>query len=267
MHSVRAQELSPGLWWWETKQPGLDGRGRRRRPRLGAGGLLVRARGLDRADLPLARAERTSDRRESRRHGVRAAAAGPPRRRFRRADVRGRATRFPSASRSSRAPSRSTWCSGSPPVMRSAPEHADRPRPRARVARGLRRAATATRRAARGRCVPCSTCPSSTCCPRTAGPRTRLRSSAHSLRFCSMTVRSGGEVAVFVTRRNRSEVLVVHRSPTQGSYWHVVAGGIEPGESASEAAERELRRRPVWSPRSWRGQGHRVRLPADRGAR
>jgi 8-oxo-dGTP pyrophosphatase MutT (NUDIX family) len=54
-------------------------------------------------------------------------------------------------------------------------------------------------------------------------------------------VRSGAEVAVFVTRRNGSEVLVVHRSPIQGSYWHVVAGGVEPGETAREAAERELR--------------------------
>ena len=54
------------------------------------------------------------------------------------------------------------------------------------------------------------------------------------------TVRSGAEVAVFVTRRNGSEVLLVHRSPRQGSYWHVVAGGVEPGETAPEAAEREL---------------------------
>ena len=53
-------------------------------------------------------------------------------------------------------------------------------------------------------------------------------------------VRSGVEVAVFVTRRNGSEVLLVHRSPRQGSYWHVVAGGVEPGETAPEAAEREL---------------------------
>jgi 8-oxo-dGTP pyrophosphatase MutT (NUDIX family) len=49
------------------------------------------------------------------------------------------------------------------------------------------------------------------------------------------------EVAVFVTRKHGSEVLVVHRSPEQGAYWHVVAGGVEPGESATEAAERELR--------------------------
>jgi 8-oxo-dGTP pyrophosphatase MutT (NUDIX family) len=53
-------------------------------------------------------------------------------------------------------------------------------------------------------------------------------------------VRSGNEVAVFVTRRNRSEVLVVHRSPPQGAYWHTIAGGVEPGETPAEAARREL---------------------------
>jgi 8-oxo-dGTP pyrophosphatase MutT (NUDIX family) len=54
-------------------------------------------------------------------------------------------------------------------------------------------------------------------------------------------VRTGAEVAVFVTRRGGRDVLLVHRSPEQGGYWHVVAGGIEPGETAVEAAERELR--------------------------
>lgn len=48
------------------------------------------------------------------------------------------------------------------------------------------------------------------------------------------------EVAVFVTRKRGSEVLVLHRSPEQGGYWHVVAGGVEPGETPSKAAEREL---------------------------
>jgi 8-oxo-dGTP pyrophosphatase MutT (NUDIX family) len=57
----------------------------------------------------------------------------------------------------------------------------------------------------------------------------------------SLTVRTGIEVAVFVTRKHGSEVLIVHRSPAQGAYWHVVSGGVEPGETASEAAERELR--------------------------
>ena len=54
-------------------------------------------------------------------------------------------------------------------------------------------------------------------------------------------VRTGAEVAVFVTRKNASEVLIVHRSPEQGGYWHVVAGGVEAEESAPEAAARELR--------------------------
>ena len=54
-------------------------------------------------------------------------------------------------------------------------------------------------------------------------------------------MRTGDEVAIFVTRRRRTEVLIVHRSPVQGSYWHVVAGGVESGETAEEAARRELR--------------------------
>src|SRR6476660_9051826 len=55
------------------------------------------------------------------------------------------------------------------------------------------------------------------------------------------TVRTGVEVAIFVTRRSGSEVLILHRSPRQGGYWHVVAGGVEAGETAIEAADRELR--------------------------
>ncbi len=45
---------------------------------------------------------------------------------------------------------------------------------------------------------------------------------------------------MFVTRRGGTEILLLHRSPRQGSYWHVVAGGVEPAESPSEAARREL---------------------------
>lgn len=48
------------------------------------------------------------------------------------------------------------------------------------------------------------------------------------------------EVAIFVTRKGGSDVLIVHRSPKQGGYWHVVAGGVEPGEAVRAAAEREL---------------------------
>jgi 8-oxo-dGTP pyrophosphatase MutT (NUDIX family) len=47
-------------------------------------------------------------------------------------------------------------------------------------------------------------------------------------------------VVIFVARRGRSEVLVVHRSPELGAYWHTVAGGIEEGEEPAEAARREL---------------------------
>jgi 8-oxo-dGTP pyrophosphatase MutT (NUDIX family) len=53
-------------------------------------------------------------------------------------------------------------------------------------------------------------------------------------------MRTGAEVAVFVARKGDTEVLILHRSPEQGGYWHVVAGGVEPGETAVEAAEREL---------------------------
>ena len=53
-------------------------------------------------------------------------------------------------------------------------------------------------------------------------------------------MRTGAEVAVFVTRTRGSEVLVLHRSPQQGGYWHVVAGGVERGETAAAAAAREL---------------------------
>jgi dATP pyrophosphohydrolase len=53
-------------------------------------------------------------------------------------------------------------------------------------------------------------------------------------------MRSGNEVAIFVARRERTEILVVHRSPPQGAYWHTIAGGVEAGERPDEAARREL---------------------------
>jgi 8-oxo-dGTP diphosphatase len=46
------------------------------------------------------------------------------------------------------------------------------------------------------------------------------------------------EVIVAVRRRN--EILVVHRSPTNGGFWHLIAGGVEAGETDEEAAVREL---------------------------
>jgi len=54
-------------------------------------------------------------------------------------------------------------------------------------------------------------------------------------------MRTGQEIAVFVTRKSGTEVLILHRSAVHGGYWHVVAGGVEPGETAAAAAERELR--------------------------
>jgi 8-oxo-dGTP pyrophosphatase MutT (NUDIX family) len=48
------------------------------------------------------------------------------------------------------------------------------------------------------------------------------------------------EVAIFIARRHRSEVLAVQRCAELGGYWHTIAGGIEPGESPEEAARREL---------------------------
>ena len=46
------------------------------------------------------------------------------------------------------------------------------------------------------------------------------------------------EVAIFVRRGD--EFLVLHRSPENDAYWHVVAGGVEDGESFAAAAVREL---------------------------
>lgn len=53
-------------------------------------------------------------------------------------------------------------------------------------------------------------------------------------------MRTDEEVAIFVTRHGRREVLVAHRAPELGAYWHTIAGGIESGESPTAAARREL---------------------------
>lgn len=45
---------------------------------------------------------------------------------------------------------------------------------------------------------------------------------------------------VLVVLRRGAEVLVPHRSPAQGGYWHQIAGGVEPGETEAAAAAREL---------------------------
>src|SRR5690349_11417300 len=52
-------------------------------------------------------------------------------------------------------------------------------------------------------------------------------------------MRGGEEVAIFVLRRGRSEVLACRRAAPLDGYWHTVAGGVEPGESAEDAARRE----------------------------
>jgi 8-oxo-dGTP pyrophosphatase MutT (NUDIX family) len=46
------------------------------------------------------------------------------------------------------------------------------------------------------------------------------------------------EVVVAVRRGN--EILLVHRSPSNGGFWHLVSGGVEEGEADDEAAVREL---------------------------
>jgi dATP pyrophosphohydrolase len=46
---------------------------------------------------------------------------------------------------------------------------------------------------------------------------------------------------VMVVVRRGSEFLVLHRAPQFQAYWHLVAGGVEEGESPRDAAARELR--------------------------
>ena len=45
---------------------------------------------------------------------------------------------------------------------------------------------------------------------------------------------------VLVVVRRGGEFLVLERSPVRGGYWNLVAGGVETGETAAEAAAREL---------------------------
>lgn len=45
---------------------------------------------------------------------------------------------------------------------------------------------------------------------------------------------------VMVVVRRGGEFLVLHRSPQLEAYWHLVAGGVEEGESPRRAAIREL---------------------------
>jgi 8-oxo-dGTP pyrophosphatase MutT (NUDIX family) len=52
-------------------------------------------------------------------------------------------------------------------------------------------------------------------------------------------VRQPHEAIVAVLRGR--EVLLMHRSPRSGGYWHLVSGGLEGDETAEAAAQRELR--------------------------
>lgn len=45
---------------------------------------------------------------------------------------------------------------------------------------------------------------------------------------------------VLIVVRRREEYLVVHRSPENDAYWHLIAGGVEDGETFADAAAREL---------------------------
>lgn len=45
---------------------------------------------------------------------------------------------------------------------------------------------------------------------------------------------------VMVVVRRGEELLVVHRSPAEGSFWHTVSGTVEPGEDPRATAMREL---------------------------
>ncbi|HUJ55110.1 MAG TPA: NUDIX domain-containing protein [Gaiellaceae bacterium] len=45
---------------------------------------------------------------------------------------------------------------------------------------------------------------------------------------------------VLIHVRRGEEFLCTHRAPDGGGYWHVIAGGVEPGEEFHAAALREL---------------------------
>jgi 8-oxo-dGTP pyrophosphatase MutT (NUDIX family) len=49
-----------------------------------------------------------------------------------------------------------------------------------------------------------------------------------------------GDQEIVVVVRRGPELLVMRRSPERLGYWSLVAGGLEPDETAEEAAQREL---------------------------
>jgi 8-oxo-dGTP pyrophosphatase MutT (NUDIX family) len=76
------------------------------------------------------------------------------------------------------------------------------------------------------------------------------------------------EVAVFVVRDQDGYVLLLHRVPADGGYWHIVAGRIDDGEIPEEAAARELREETgLVADVVFVGRGNRVRISRDADAR
>ena len=49
-----------------------------------------------------------------------------------------------------------------------------------------------------------------------------------------------GDQEIVVVVRRGPELLVMRRAPERLGYWSLVSGGLEPGEGAEEAAQREL---------------------------
>jgi 8-oxo-dGTP pyrophosphatase MutT (NUDIX family) len=49
-----------------------------------------------------------------------------------------------------------------------------------------------------------------------------------------------GDQEIVVVVRREGELLVMRRAPERLGYWSLVSGGVEPGETPQEAAQREL---------------------------
>ena len=54
-----------------------------------------------------------------------------------------------------------------------------------------------------------------------------------------MTIPREALMFLFRTGESGDEVLILHRTPEDGAYWHAVAGALENGETGAEAAIRE----------------------------
>ncbi len=63
---------------------------------------------------------------------------------------------------------------------------------------------------------------------------------------------------VLIVVRRGEEYLVVHRSPENDAYWHLIAGGVEDGETFADAAVRELQEETGLEP----GQSSRSTPPS-----